>query len=62
MYNYMAIQVEHMDDQVKDVELFKQSQDTKAGCEMEHYLVNIYHRLVNCCLPKNSRRSDTNKV
>ena len=51
-----------MDDQIRDIEMFKGFQDTKAGSSMEHYLLLIYYKLIQCSLKKHSKRSDTNKV
>ena len=51
-----------MDEQIRDIDKLKESQDSKGGSTMEHYLVIIYHKILQCCLRKHSKRSDTNQV
>ena len=51
-----------MDDQIRDIDMFKGFQDSKAGSSMEHNLLLIYYKLIQCSLKKHSKRSDTNKV
>ena len=48
-----------MDDQIKDYELFNDSQDSKIGIKMEPYLVQIYFKIT---LKKHSKRANTNNV
>ena len=38
--------VEFMDDQIKDYELFNESQDSKIGIKLEPYLVQIYFKII----------------
>ena len=47
-----------MDDQIKDYELFNDSQDSKIGIKMEPYLAQIYFKIT---LKKN-KRANTNNV
>ena len=51
-----------MDDQIRNIEMFKGTLDSKAGSSMEHYLLLMYYKLIQCSLKKHSKRSDTSKV
>ncbi len=51
-----------MDDQIKDYELFNESQDSKTGVKMEPYLVQIYFKIIQSSLKKHSKRANTNNV
>ena len=51
-----------MDDQIRDIELFKKSQDSRTGIVIEPYLVRIFFKIAQLSLVKYSKRADTRTV
>ncbi len=54
-------QVEHFEDQIQNFELFKLIYDIRAG-KIEHYLIVIYHNIIQSSIKKHSKRSTINEV
>lgn len=57
----MYLQVEHFEDEIKDLDLFNRIYD-KHGGVIEPYLSQIYFHIIECTLKKHSKRSSSTEV
>ena len=64
MYNSSCSQVDHFEDDLKDVELFKKIQDStiQAGARECQHSPAFYHSLISRCLSRHSRRPTSQDV